>query len=44
MEDVDLRTETVDFVSARALGIDDDFLDWSRNALNQNGISSSLAR
>ena len=36
MEDVDLRTETVDFVSARALGIDDDFLDWSRNALNQN--------
>ncbi len=44
MEDVDLRTETVDFVSARALGIDDDFLDWSRNALNQNCINSSLAR
>ncbi|MGB8802293.1 MAG: 16S rRNA (guanine(527)-N(7))-methyltransferase RsmG [Candidatus Acidiferrales bacterium] len=36
MEDVDLQTESVDFVSARALGIDDDFLDWSRNALNQN--------
>ncbi len=37
MEDVDLRTETVNFVAARALGIDDDFLAWSWNAVNATG-------
>lgn len=37
MDDVDLRTEPVDFVSARALGIDDDFLNWSRKSLNPTG-------
>ena len=37
MEDIDFASDTVDFVTARALGIDDEFLDWSRKALNPNG-------
>jgi 16S rRNA (guanine527-N7)-methyltransferase len=37
MNDVDLTQEKVDFVSARALGIDDDFLKWSQSALNSDG-------
>jgi 16S rRNA (guanine527-N7)-methyltransferase len=37
MNDVDLTEEKVDFVSARALGIDDDFLKWSHSALNSGG-------
>jgi 16S rRNA (guanine527-N7)-methyltransferase len=37
MEDIDFASDTVDFVTARALGIDDEFLDWSRRALNPDG-------
>jgi len=37
MNDVDLTREKVDFVSARALGIDDDFLKWSHSTLNSDG-------
>src|SRR5277367_902942 len=37
MEDVDLNDARVDFVTARALGIDDGFLNWSRDALNATG-------
>lgn len=37
MNDVDLTQEKVDFVSARALGIDDDFLKWSHSALKSRG-------
>src|SRR5271154_2500932 len=37
MEDVNLSDLRVDFVTARALGIDDDFLNWSRDALNTTG-------
>jgi 16S rRNA (guanine527-N7)-methyltransferase len=37
MEDVHLSDAGVDFVTARALGIDDDFLNWSRDALNPTG-------
>jgi 16S rRNA (guanine527-N7)-methyltransferase len=37
MEDVDLRAETVDFVTARALGIHDEFLNWSRRSLDPAG-------
>jgi 16S rRNA (guanine527-N7)-methyltransferase len=37
MNDVDLTQEKVDFVSARALGIDDDFSKWSQSALNSDG-------
>ena len=37
MEDVDLGAETVDFVSARALGIGGEFLNWSRKSLDATG-------
>jgi 16S rRNA (guanine527-N7)-methyltransferase len=37
MNHVDLTREKVDFVSARALGIDDDFLKWSHGTLNSDG-------
>jgi 16S rRNA (guanine527-N7)-methyltransferase len=37
MEDVSLADDPVDFVSARAVRIDDDFLDWSRQSLNSTG-------
>jgi 16S rRNA (guanine527-N7)-methyltransferase len=37
MEDVHLNDAPVDFVTARALGIDEDFLNWSRDALNPTG-------
>ena len=37
MEDVNLSDVRVDFVTARALGIDDDFLNWSRDALSTTG-------
>jgi 16S rRNA (guanine527-N7)-methyltransferase len=37
MDDVDLREEKVDFVTARALGIGDVFLEWSHNSLNVDG-------
>ena len=33
MEDVDCQDENIEFVTARALGIDDEFLAWSRHAL-----------
>src|SRR5271163_1696586 len=38
MEDVNLSDVRVDFVTARALGIDENFLNWSRNALNPTGL------
>jgi 16S rRNA (guanine527-N7)-methyltransferase len=37
MEDIRLKDENIDFVTARALGIDDDFLAWSRSALHSDG-------
>ena len=37
MEDVHLVDEKADFVTARAVRIDDEFLDWSRKALNSTG-------
>jgi 16S rRNA (guanine527-N7)-methyltransferase len=37
MEEIDFSRDTVDFVTARAIGIDDEFLDWSRMALNPDG-------
>jgi len=37
MEDIRLMDENIDFVTARALGIDDDFLAWSRSALHSDG-------
>jgi 16S rRNA (guanine(527)-N(7))-methyltransferase RsmG len=37
MEEVDFSSDAVDFVSARALGIDDVFLNWSRKALDVAG-------
>jgi 16S rRNA (guanine527-N7)-methyltransferase len=37
MDDVRLAEDKVDFVTARALGIDDDFLEWSLGAVNSNG-------
>jgi 16S rRNA (guanine527-N7)-methyltransferase len=37
MEDVQLNDERVNFVTARALGIDNTFLNWSRSALNSHG-------
>ena len=37
MEDLDLASDEVDFVTARALGIDDEFLDWSHRSLNPTG-------
>ncbi len=37
MEDLHLNDENIDFVTARALGIDDDFLKWSHCTLNSGG-------
>ena len=37
MEDVLLHDENFDFVTARALGIDNAFLIWSHNTLNSTG-------
>jgi 16S rRNA (guanine527-N7)-methyltransferase len=37
MEDADLGDEKFDFVTARAIGIDDAFLEWSRKSLNVDG-------
>ena len=37
MLDVHLNDENVDFVTARALGIDSTFLKWSRSSLNSTG-------
>jgi 16S rRNA (guanine527-N7)-methyltransferase len=37
MEDVHLRDEKVDFVTARAIRIGEAFLDWSRSSLNSDG-------
>jgi 16S rRNA (guanine527-N7)-methyltransferase len=37
MEDVSFDDQPVQFVSARAVRIDDDFLNWSRHALNSTG-------
>jgi 16S rRNA (guanine527-N7)-methyltransferase len=37
MEDVHLNDALVDFVTARALGIDEGFLNWSRDVLNPTG-------
>ena len=44
MEDVHLNDARVDFVTARALGIDKDFFNWSRNALNPTGSLVFMAR
>src|SRR5271154_5912390 len=38
MEDAHLNDALVAFVTARALGIDDGFLNWSRDALNPTGL------
>jgi 16S rRNA (guanine527-N7)-methyltransferase len=38
MEDLNLTEEAVDFVTARAVAIDDVFLKWSHNALNSDGL------
>lgn len=37
MDEVSFDEEKVDFVTARALGIDDDFLDWAHRSLNLGG-------
>jgi 16S rRNA (guanine527-N7)-methyltransferase len=37
MDRVSLNEEEIDFISARALGIDDDFLSWAHNSLNLGG-------
>jgi 16S rRNA (guanine527-N7)-methyltransferase len=37
MNDVHLTQKKVDFVSARALGIDDEFLEWAHSTLNSGG-------
>jgi 16S rRNA (guanine527-N7)-methyltransferase len=37
MEDVSLSDEKIDFITARALGIDDDFLNWAHNSLTVSG-------
>jgi 16S rRNA (guanine(527)-N(7))-methyltransferase RsmG len=37
MEDLNLSNDPVDFVTARALGIDDKFIKWSRRSLNERG-------
>jgi 16S rRNA (guanine(527)-N(7))-methyltransferase RsmG len=37
MEDASFEDEPVDYVSARAVRIDDGFLDWSRQSLNSGG-------
>jgi 16S rRNA (guanine527-N7)-methyltransferase len=37
MGELNFSSDQVDFVTARALGIDDEFLKWSRNALNPAG-------
>jgi len=37
MEDAHFNGARVDFVTARAVGIDEDFLNWSRDGLNPTG-------
>jgi len=37
MESISFSEEKVDFITARALGIDNKFLDWAHNSLNANG-------
>ena len=37
MDGVSLDEEKVDFITARALGIDDKFLDWAHNSLDSHG-------
>jgi len=37
MDELDFSSDAVDFVTARALGIDDGFLNWSRRALSPTG-------
>jgi 16S rRNA (guanine527-N7)-methyltransferase len=37
MDDVHLAEHKVDFVTARAIGIDDDFLKWSHSTLKSGG-------
>jgi 16S rRNA (guanine527-N7)-methyltransferase len=37
MEEIKLKDENIDFVTARALGIDDRFLNWSHDNLNHDG-------
>jgi 16S rRNA (guanine527-N7)-methyltransferase len=37
MEEIELNDEKLDFITARALGIDDVFLNWSGKHLNQHG-------
>jgi len=40
MEDISLSDDKIDFITARALGIDDEFLNWAHNSLN---IAGSVA-
>jgi 16S rRNA (guanine527-N7)-methyltransferase len=37
MDSVSLNEEKVDFITARALGIGDEFLNWAHNSLNSRG-------
>ena len=37
MADIDLNDARVEFVTARAVGIDNDFLNWSRGSLSPHG-------
>jgi 16S rRNA (guanine527-N7)-methyltransferase len=37
MDSVSLNQERVDFITARALGINDEFLNWAHNCLNSRG-------
>ncbi len=37
MEELDFSSDQVDFLTARALGIDNEFLDWSSKSLNPTG-------
>jgi 16S rRNA (guanine527-N7)-methyltransferase len=37
MDGISLDEEKVDFITARALGIDGEFLNWSHNSLNSGG-------
>jgi 16S rRNA (guanine527-N7)-methyltransferase len=39
MEDIELNDERLNFVTARALGIGDTFLNWSLRNLNQDGLA-----
>ena len=37
MDSISLDEERVDFITARALGIDDQFLDWAHHSLDSHG-------